>query len=109
MRGVFVKKRGIHLPASNYITVLLFIAVVSVVLMAVGNLSRESEEESLQAMERAVLRSATQCYALEGRYPPSVDYLRRHYGLVLHEEKYIYHYVKAADNILPDIQVLKIK
>ncbi len=87
---------------------LIFLAIVGIVFYAVGNLSRDSEAQRLEAVEQAVVRASVQCYAIEGRYPSGVRYLSEHYGLALQENRYIYHYERIADNIMPKIQVLSI-
>ena len=45
------------------------------------------------------------CYAIEGRYPPGLGYLRTHYGLLIDEQRYIVHYVYLADNLPPEMWV----
>lgn len=67
-------------------------------------------DERMQEQERALLleqvrHAAIGCYASEGRYPQSVDYLVEHYGLVYDEERYSILYDAFASNIMPDIDV----
>jgi len=83
----------------------LFLIVVIAVVIGVQNVSGSSKSESLRTMEEAVRRSMVQCYAIEGRYPPSIDYLREHYGLSIDTEKYVYHYQMMGANLLPQIRV----
>ena len=52
-----------------------------------------------------VEKYAIQCYASEGSYPPDLDYLVEHYGLILDEERYIYEYDIFASNIMPEIMI----
>ncbi len=63
--------------------------------------------ENIAAIEESVKRSAIQCYALEGRYPPDIAYLQEHYGLIVNEDAYFYHYEVIASNILPNIAVYR--
>lgn len=65
-----------------------------------------TEAEKLRAAEQSVSRAAVQCYAVEGRYPPDIAYLARRYGLTVDEERYIVHYSRIADNLMPEILVL---
>jgi len=64
----------------------------------------ELETERIQA---TVEKYVIQCYATEGAYPPSIQYLVDHYGLILNEEKYIYEYEPVAENIKPVVQIFK--
>jgi hypothetical protein len=50
-------------------------------------------------------RAAIQCYALEGMYPPDIEYFKN-YGIILNEDKFIYYYENnAIGNYMPDIEV----
>ena len=61
----------------------------------------------MRMTEDSLRRAVVSCYALEGRYPPNVDYLQQQYGLQINEKKYIVHYEIFAENIMPDITVLE--
>ena len=57
-------------------------------------------------MKNAVIRSAVECYAVEGAYPDSLSYLEQHYGLTVNHRDYIVSYEAYAGNQLPDVRVL---
>ena len=59
------------------------------------------------ALRQAVLEAAVQCYAVEGRYPESLDRLEREYGVQINHDRYIVTYDVFATNQLPDVQVLQ--
>ncbi|MDO4393033.1 MAG: hypothetical protein Q4C80_01295 [Bacillota bacterium] len=85
----------------------LCIFVVILTIIWTGNhLSDTYSKESLRQTEDTVRRFAVQCYALEGEYPKSIDYLADNYALTLNEDDYIYHYTYIGDNMMPDITVL---
>ncbi|MDY4046148.1 hypothetical protein [Hominenteromicrobium sp.] len=63
-------------------------------------------ETGRAAVREAVLRSAVECYTLEGAYPESLEYLEKHYGLTVNKKEYIVTYEVFADNQLPTVQVL---
>ena len=56
-------------------------------------------------MRSAVRRAAVTCYAVEGAYPTTLEYLKKHYGLVYDEENYFVFYNAFASNILPELIV----
>lgn len=62
------------------------------------------EQECAMLLEQ-VRHAAIGCYASEGRYPQSVDYLVEHYGLIYDEERYSILYDAFASNVMPDIDV----
>lgn len=76
-------------------------------LLAVSRLERGRQTEGKQQLEEALRRRAVSCYALEGFYPPSVDYMREHYALQYDEDAYTIRYEVIASNLMPDITVLE--
>ena len=85
-------------------TVLLILGSV----LTLDGLGIKNTEESLQLTEQAVRGCAVQCYAIEGRYPPSVEYLEEHYGIVIDRDRYHVFYDGWASNVMPDITVLPV-
>lgn len=90
---------------------LLFVAVAIVLLIgtvsALGNLKLGYDREGRQQLEDALRRAAVACYAAEGIYPPTLDYLVEHYGVRINEERYTVFYEVFADNLMPEITVLE--
>ena len=95
---------------SEALRVICFLAVVSalvvLVYIGIGNLGATQEERQLEIAQDAIVRAAVQCYALESRFPSSLDYLVDNYGLTLDESKYIYHYRVDGSNFVPHIRVI---
>ena len=92
---------------SGYLlSILLFLAVLFFFLFGVRAMESKSEEESLASLRNAIQRASVQCYAIEGRYPPSVEYLEEHYGIVIDRDRYHVFYDGWASNVMPDITVL---
>lgn len=92
------------------IGVLLTAAVVAVLagfLGGVENLSLGRAQEDKARLEDVLRRSAVACYAAEGVYPPSVEYMEEHYGLQIDKENYEISYNVIAENLMPDITVLE--
>jgi hypothetical protein len=73
--------------------------------IAVDNAQRKSNEESYNILSDAIIRSAVQCYAIEGFYPPDIEYLENNYGLLVDHNKYFVSYSVFASNIIPEVQV----
>lgn len=80
---------------------------VAALLLAVGNLSEGNTAEGRDRLEDAVRRAAVTCYATEGIYAPTLDYLEERYGLQIDEERYTVYYDIFAENLMPDITVLE--
>ncbi len=75
-------------------------------ILGVHDISSSSNGENLKLLQESVKRATVQCYAIEGMYPPNIQYLEDHYGVTFDHEKYIVHYEVFASNILPDIKVI---
>ena len=86
---------------------LLTLAVLVVFLTALSNLEGGQGEERRLQLEESVRRAAVTCYAVEGIYPPDLDYLRQHYGIQVDEKHYDVFYEVFGSNIMPDITVVE--
>ena len=98
--GLAALLRGLMLPVAA-VAVLLWFAT------AVDSLDTGRSEEDLRQLEESLRRGCVACFAAEGAYPPSVDYLKEHYGLQVDEGRYTVHYYAFAENLMPDITVLE--
>ena len=86
---------------------LLAAAVLLFFLTALGNLGDGQRSEGKAQLEAALHRAAVACYACEGIYPPSLDYLKEHYGIQIDHSRYVVIYEAFAENLMPDITVLE--
>jgi len=86
--------------------VCFFALIIAFFFHGVGSISQTADQERLRSAQNAVTKAAVQCYALEGQYPPDLNYLRDNYGLSIDERVYIVHYDMFASNIMPQITVL---
>ena len=86
---------------------LVLVILLPLVLFAASRtLGARAGQESLALAEQSVRRAAVQCYALEGRYPPDLDYIRENYGVDPDPGRYTVVYHCFASNLLPEITVL---
>jgi hypothetical protein len=91
---------------------LVFAALISVLLVwGGGGWSGTVTDKQAQFVADSVRRSAVQCYAIEGGFPPTtggLDYLRKNYGLAIDEKRYAVYYESDAGNLIPQIRVIPI-
>ena len=73
---------------------------------ALNSLDGGRDQEDQRQLEEALRRGCVACYAVEGVYPPNLDYLKEHYGIQVDEERYTVVYTAFAENLMPDITVL---
>ena len=86
------------------LTVLLLAAALLLIFRDGG---KSLDEGSADAIRDAVQRSALQCYAVEGAYPPDLSYLEDNYGLQVNHEDFYVTYDAFASNLPPAIRVTK--
>lgn len=100
------KNRGalgwLALPVAIVLALVLFAG-------ALDSLTVGRSAEDLRQLEEALRRGCVSCYAVEGRYPPDLDYLKEHYGIQVDEDRYAVVYDVFAPNLMPDITVLERK
>lgn len=92
--------------------------LLSVVLMAgsfgffwcgICLMQEETQEKEQTHLEQVLNQSAAVCYALEGRYPESLSYLKEQYGIYWKEEEYLVDFERIGSNLPPDITVISRK
>lgn len=82
------------------------VIVLLVIYLTIPSAGKDVREEGRTAIREAVIHSAVQCYAVEGVYPPSLQYMEEKYGLRVNHDDYIIFYDVFASNQLPNVQVL---
>jgi hypothetical protein len=91
----------------RFLPLLFLIAVILLFVYATGNLSDTNSAHEEEIVSAALERSITQCYALEGFYPPDLDYLSRHYGFTYNTEHFFIDYRYIGSNLRPDVTIIK--
>ena len=81
--------------------------VMTYLLTGLSNLAEGKQNQEIEQLEQVLHQTAVACYAAEGAYPPSIAYMRQHYGLTYDESRYIVHYEVIASNIMPNITVME--
>lgn len=85
------------------------ILILILFLRGIQSVSDTTAAKQQESLETALSRSIAQCYAVEGMYPPSLNYLREHYGLTYDESKFLIDYQSIGSNLMPEVVVLPIK
>lgn len=87
-------------------TLFLFLSFLIFFLKGVQTVDHTTTSEQAKSLEQAIRRSVVQCYAVEGTYPPSLDYLKEHYGIFYDSEQFFVDYTSIGSNIMPDITII---
>ena len=97
----------INTVKSKITPILLLTIILAYMFFNFQGLSSTSDSDNIESVRKSIENAAVQCYALEGHYPPSIDYLKENYSIITNEDAYIYHYEVEASNIMPTILVFK--
>lgn len=93
----------------NIVKKSLFIVIIILLIVymyyGIENVQKSNDEENFNVLNEAIRRNSVLCYAIEGFYPPNIEYLENNYGLLVDHEKYIISYSVFASNIMPEFTV----
>ena len=98
------KRRPLHrllLPA------LVFLCLMCFLFYGMSSVSSATQKEEERSLKQAVIKSAVHCYAVEGSYPESLEYLKEHYGITYDEDRFFVDYKIVGTNILPDVTIIE--
>ena len=104
MADMYSDKKPSKAPRLLLAAVVLAVLVLVCVLVSSAGGSA-AKESGAAAIREAVEQSARQCYAVEGVYPPSLQYLCDNYGLQVNTEDYYIRYTAYASNLPPEVRV----
>lgn len=103
------KRKSSHMLRRMVLTVIVFFCAVVLLLFGSSSVRDTADASQLDSLRQAILRSAVHCYAMEGTYPESLDYIKEHYGIDWDSTKYVVDYEITGANLRPDVSVFKIK
>lgn len=90
----------------SVLPVLLIIAALLFFTIGSGSLSTSGSDQEYTIVSNALDRSITQCYALEGAYPPDLDYLHDNYGFTYNTAHFYIDYRYIGGNLRPDVTII---
>ncbi len=90
----------------HLIWVLVILCVLFCFLTALSNLDNGQAIEEKERLQEALSRAAVACYAIEGAYPPDLEYLIENYDVQINTARFTVKYELYASNLMPDITVL---
>ena len=93
--------RAVIIPA------LFTLAVIVAIVYGLHQTEKSSRAEGLRILEDSIRRAVVIAYAVEGRYPESINYIEENFGIHIDEARYVVHYQVFASNLMPDIMVFE--
>ena len=103
----FVYRKQKHPMPKLALSVGVFALTALLFFQGISSISEGTRERQKESLENAVMRSITHCYAVEGTYPSSLEYLKENYGLTYDETVFFVDYQTIGSNILPDVTIIE--
>ena len=94
-------------PYMTIVSALLIVSLLFLFVKTMDSIGIANDAEQADILKQALNRSVTACYALEGAYPPNIDYLVENYGLTYDEKEYFIDYQYIGSNLRPDVTIIK--
>ncbi len=85
-----------------------FLLLALLFILSVSLTARQSAARETEVLNNALRRAIVTCYAVEGRYPPSLDYIDQNYGVSVDKSRYAVFYDAFAANVMPTVRVTQI-
>ncbi len=101
-------KTSSHLLRRTVVSIAGMCLAIALLLWGVSAVRKSADSSQIDSLRQAILRSAVHCYAMKGRYPESLDYIKEHYGIRWDPEKYVVDYEIMGTNLMPDVTIFPI-
>ena len=110
MEEIYVGKRQNSIVSilGKLVKILIIFAILFIFFLGIDEISSGNKERQQASLQEAVDRDIVQCYSLEGIYPPSLEYMEEHYGLIYDKKLFFIDYRPVASNIYPEVTIIQI-
>lgn len=104
----FTKKSPIkRITESVNLSFVFCVAVICVFIIGITFISSKNNKDEKEILVNAINKDIVHCYAVEGYYPPTLEYLSEHYGLTYDSSKYLVDYEPIGNNIMPVVTIVE--
>ena len=93
------------IPFAKIISAVLILTLLWLTFFLTDRSSDLVKKQQVDLLYNAINRAVISCYAAEGRYPESLDYISTHYGVIIDESKYVVEYDIFASNVKPSVRI----
>lgn len=88
------------------VSIAIFVILFGCFWFGISSFSDKASSQEAQTLQTAVNRGIAHCYAIEGAYPESLEYLKDNYGLIYDEDRFFIDYQVLGSNIMPDVTII---
>lgn len=89
-----------------WLTALLLAVFFTAMRFYTNAITERTNEAQKEILQSAVENAMRTCYAIEGKYPDSIDYLIENYSLRYNEERFHIYFDAFATNVMPDVRII---
>ena len=86
--------------------VVVFVALLAILMFGMTLAVDTSYRQQYEVTMNSIMRAIADCYAIEGYYPPNMDYLYVNYNVSVDNNKYYVLYEVFAPNIRPTVRLI---
>ncbi|MCL2226514.1 MAG: hypothetical protein FWB97_02650 [Oscillospiraceae bacterium] len=108
MKKSIYKKNALDVIRAVIVPILFTAAVMLMIAFGLHQTEQASRAEARRVLEDSIRCAVVVAYAIEGRYPESIQHIEKHYGIHIDWSRFVVHYRIFASNIFPDIAVLEL-
>lgn len=90
----------------NLLLLCIFLLALFALYRGTATVSAGASMEQKRNLEKSVTYYISQCYALEGAYPPDMQYLEEHYGFTYDHRLFYIDYRPIGSNLRPDVTII---
>lgn len=101
---MYYRHWGSFMKGKNILFFGLFLVLIWIGL---SNINKSTENLDIDRVKNSLDTALITCYSVEGRYPESVQYLRKNYGFTYDKNSYFITYDWQGDNVYPNIYVYR--
>ena len=103
---LYEKPRGLN--RSLVFALVVFALLVAFFLGLLFSATQRNDARETEMIDSALQRAIVTCYAVEGKYPPSLSYLYDNYGVRVDERRFTVFYDVIASNVMPSVEVVRV-
>lgn len=93
--------------SKQFAAIILFVVLFCAFMFGISLISNETTEKQCESLELSISRSIAHCYATNGFYPESLDYIIDNYGISYDSRKYFIDYNVIGENMFPDVTIIQ--
>lgn len=87
--------------------ILFFGLFLILILFGFSNIDKSTENLDTDRVKNSLDTALITCYSVEGRYPNTVQYLKKYYGFTYDGSSYFITYDWQGENVYPNIHVYR--